>query len=53
MLKIPDDSGFLALIVPGLYPSFVAEGWDFEVLRSHFLRQMARHSMIDTCWNEL
>jgi hypothetical protein len=46
MLEIPDDSGFLALIVPGMYASFAAKTWDFELLRSHFRRQMARHSML-------
>ncbi len=46
MLEIPDDSGFLALIVPTTYPSFVSENWGFDLLRSHFRRQMARHSML-------
>ncbi len=46
MLEILDDSGFMALIVPGAYASFVAEAWDFDVLRSHFVRQMAQHSML-------
>ena len=46
MLEIPDDSGFLALIVTATYESFVAENWDSELLRSHFRRQMARHSML-------
>jgi hypothetical protein len=46
VLEIPDDSGFLALVVPATYESFVAENWDFNLLRSHFRRQMARHSML-------
>ncbi len=45
MLEIPDDSGFVALVVPATYAFFVAENWDFELLRSHFRQQMARHSM--------
>ena len=46
MLEVPDDSGFLALLVPTAYQSFVAENWDFELLRSHFLKQMALGTML-------
>ena len=46
MLIVHDDSGFLALIVPATYQSFVAENWDFGLLRSHFRRQMGRRSML-------
>jgi hypothetical protein len=46
LLRIPDDSGFLALVVPATYASFVAENWDFDLLRAHFRRQMARRSML-------
>jgi hypothetical protein len=46
VLQVPDDSGFLALVVPATYESFVAEDWDFELLRAHFRRQMARRSLL-------
>lgn len=46
MLEIPDDSGFLAVAVPASYESFVAEDWDFELLRAHFRRQMARRTLL-------
>ena len=46
MPDVSDDSGFLALIVPATYPSYVAENSDFELLRSHFRRHMAKHSML-------
>jgi hypothetical protein len=46
VLNVIDDSGFLALVVPPTYQSFVAESCDFELLRSHFRRQMGRRSML-------
>ncbi len=46
MLEVLDDSSFLALVVPTTYRSFVAENWDFELLRAHFRHQMAHHSML-------
>jgi hypothetical protein len=46
MLQVPDDSGFLALVVPATYQSFVDKNWDFEQLRGHFRRQMAARAML-------
>lgn len=45
-MEVSDDSGFLALVVPASYPSFVAEDWDFESLRAHFRGQMAQRTML-------
>jgi len=45
-MEVCDDSGFLAIVVPASYPSFVAGDWDFERLRSHFCGQMVRRSML-------
>ncbi len=46
MLEVPDDSGFLALVVPASYQSFVSEDWDFDLLRVHFRQQMAERSLL-------
>jgi hypothetical protein len=46
VLEVPDDSGFLALVVPGLYQSFVAAHWEFGQLVEHFRQQMARRSLL-------
>ncbi len=46
MFEVSDDSGFLALITPAIYESFVADDWDFSRLRSHFRRQMARRALL-------
>jgi hypothetical protein len=46
MLLVPDDSGFLALVVPASYRSFVSEDWSFELLLDHFRQQMADRSLL-------
>lgn len=46
MLKIPDDSGFLALIDPAAYSGFVDEDWELQQLYNHFRAEMKRHTMI-------
>lgn len=45
-LDIPDDSGFLALVDPDAYRSFVGEDWTFEQLMAHFTAQMRERRML-------
>jgi hypothetical protein len=46
MLEVTDDSGFLALVVPAAYETFVASNWTFDQIMSHFQAQMARRSLL-------
>ena len=46
MLEVTDDSGFLALVVPAAYKTFVAEKWTFGQIMAHFQAQMARRSLL-------
>jgi hypothetical protein len=46
MLKVTDDSGFLALVVPTAYETFVARHWEFDHILSHFKAQMDRLSLL-------
>lgn len=46
MLEVTDDSGFLALVVPPTYESFVSNDWMFDQLLAHFKAQMARRSLL-------
>jgi hypothetical protein len=46
MLEVTDDSGFLAVIVPAVYETFVASNWTFDQIRAHFQAQMARRSLL-------
>src|SRR5437899_2049200 len=46
MLEVTDDSGFLALVVPAAYPTFVASDWTLDQILAHFKAQMARHSLL-------
>lgn len=46
MLNVTDDSGFLALVVPSAYKSFVARHWTFDQIMAHFKAQMARRSLL-------
>jgi hypothetical protein len=46
MLEVPDDSGFLALVIPAAYESFVDSNWTLEQLLAHFKAQMARRSLL-------
>lgn len=46
MLEVTDDSGFLALVVPTAYETFVASNWTFEQIMAHFQGQMARRSLL-------
>jgi hypothetical protein len=46
MLTVPDDSGFLAVVVPSTYGSFVGSDWEFDQLMDHFRRQMSRGSLL-------
>ena len=36
MLEVSDDSGFLALIVPTTYETFVGSNWTFDQIMAHF-----------------
>lgn len=56
MFEVTDDSGFLALVVPTSYESFVSSKWTFDQIMSHFHAQMARRSVLiwgtglEGCW---
>lgn len=43
---ITDDSGFLGIIDPDRYESFVDENWTFESIRAHIVRQMAQRRIL-------
>lgn len=49
MLQITDDSGFLALVVPSAYESFVGSEWTLEQILSHFNAQMEQRSLLIWC----
>jgi hypothetical protein len=46
MLNVPDDSGFLAIVVPASYRTFVNRKWRFDQLIDHFRQQMAQWSLL-------
>lgn len=46
MLEVTDDSGFLALVVPAAYETFVASDWTLEQILLHFKRQMVRRTLL-------
>jgi len=46
MLEVTDDSGFLALVVPAAYESFVAEDWTYDQIFKHFKTQMKARSLL-------
>ncbi len=46
MFEVTDDSGFLALVVPGAYESFVANDWSLDQILAHFRVQMARRALL-------
>ena len=46
MFQIPDDSGFLAIVVPNTYSSFVDNDWEFDQLMNHFHQQMMTKSLL-------
>lgn len=46
MLEVTDDSGFLALVVPAAYETFVASDWTLDQILAHFRGQMARRSLL-------
>jgi hypothetical protein len=46
MFKVTDDSGFLALVVPATYETFVACDWTLDQILAHFRAQMARRSLL-------
>ena len=39
-------AGFLAVIDPDVYASFVGEDWEFDDLISHFRDEMSRHRLL-------
>ena len=45
-IRISDDSGFLGVIDPDRYVSFLSAHWDFFRLRAHILRQMLDRSIL-------
>jgi hypothetical protein len=46
MLEVTDDSGFLALVVPATYETYVASDWTFDQILAHFEAQMRRRSLL-------
>ena len=46
MLVVSDDSGFVALVVPATYRTFVSRDWTFDELAGHFRREMARYALL-------
>jgi hypothetical protein len=46
MLEVTDDSGFLALVVPAAYETFVASDWTLDQILTHFNAQMARRAIL-------
>jgi hypothetical protein len=46
VLKVTDDSGFLAVVVPAAYEGFVAKNWEFDQLLRHFSAQMHRWALL-------
>jgi hypothetical protein len=46
MLEVTDDSGFLALVVPAGYDTFVASDWTLDQILAHFKTQMGRRSLL-------
>jgi hypothetical protein len=46
ILEVTDDSGFLALVDPDAYESFVAEDWSLEQLIEHFKGEMAQGRLL-------
>ncbi len=47
LFKIPDDSGFLAIIDPDAYRGFVHADWTWDTIQEHFAREMReRHLLI-------
>lgn len=54
-LRITDDSGFLAIVNPPAYSSFVNENWELAELINHFIAEMNNHHLIiwgTGCTNE-
>jgi hypothetical protein len=46
MLEVTDDSGFLALVVPAAYETFVASDWTLDQILAHFKAQMGQRSLL-------
>ena len=46
MLKVTDDSGFLAVVVPAAYHVFVHRDWQLDQLFHHFRQQMSQRSLL-------
>lgn len=46
MLRVTDDSGFLAIVVPAAYEGFVDSDWKLDQLFRHFVAQMSRRSLL-------
>src|SRR5688572_5144628 len=46
MIEVTDDSGFLAVVVPATYSTFVDSDWQLDQLFDHFRQQMAQQSLL-------
>lgn len=40
MFRVTDDSGFLAIVDPDAYPTFLGADWDWKMIQRHFVKQM-------------
>ena len=45
-VEVTDDSGFLAIVDPDAYESFVDEDWELDALVAHFLAQMRANRLL-------
>lgn len=43
---VTDDSGFLALVDPDSYPSFLSADWTLDQIRRHFVSQMHEKRLV-------
>ncbi|MBX9685476.1 MAG: hypothetical protein K2X27_02165 [Candidatus Obscuribacterales bacterium] len=44
--SLSDDSGFLGLINPAIYSSFVHEDWELDQLFQHFRTEMSKRTLL-------
>lgn len=46
MIEVPDDSGFLGVVDPDAYATFVSENWTLEQLFGHFRSEMSKRTLL-------
>lgn len=47
--EVTDDRGYLAVVDPDAYETFVSHDWDDDQIRAHFLEQMRRERILVWC----